>query len=76
MRRLVVPEEELRGSREDGDTASRAVAIDSKGGSELLELHLWLLVHSLETSGPSPMRIVAVFHPAGDPPSRAYEADE
>jgi mannose-6-phosphate isomerase-like protein (cupin superfamily) len=40
MRRLVVPEDELRGSREDGDTASRAVAIDSKGGSELLELHV------------------------------------
>jgi quercetin dioxygenase-like cupin family protein len=33
-----------------------------------------LLVHSLENSGDSPMRIVAVFHPAGDPASRAYEA--
>ena len=32
------------------------------------------LVHSLENSGDSPMRIVAVFHPAGDPASRAYEA--
>ena len=33
-----------------------------------------LLVHSLENSVDSPMRIVAVFHPAGDPASRAYEA--
>jgi mannose-6-phosphate isomerase-like protein (cupin superfamily) len=35
-----------------------------------------LLVHSLENSGDSPMRIVAVFHPSGDPASRAYEANE
>jgi mannose-6-phosphate isomerase-like protein (cupin superfamily) len=35
-----------------------------------------LLAHSLENSGASPMRIVAVFHPAGDPASRAYEANE
>jgi mannose-6-phosphate isomerase-like protein (cupin superfamily) len=35
-----------------------------------------LLVHSLENNGDSPMRIVAVFHPAGDPASRAYEANE
>jgi mannose-6-phosphate isomerase-like protein (cupin superfamily) len=35
-----------------------------------------LLLHSLENSGSSPMRIVAVFHPAGDPASRAYEANE
>ncbi|HTS74010.1 MAG TPA: cupin domain-containing protein [Gaiellaceae bacterium] len=35
-----------------------------------------LLGHSLENSGDSPMRIVAVFHPAGDPASRAYEANE
>jgi mannose-6-phosphate isomerase-like protein (cupin superfamily) len=35
-----------------------------------------LLVHSLENSGASPMRIVAVFHPAGDPASRAYGANE
>jgi mannose-6-phosphate isomerase-like protein (cupin superfamily) len=35
-----------------------------------------LLEHSLENSGESPMRIVAVFHPAGDPASRAYEANE
>jgi mannose-6-phosphate isomerase-like protein (cupin superfamily) len=34
------------------------------------------LEHSLENSGDSPMRIVAVFHPAGDPASRAYEANE
>ena len=33
-------------------------------------------VHSLENSGDSPMRIVAVFHPAGDPASRAYDANE
>jgi len=32
------------------------------------------LVHSLENSGDTPMRIVAVFYPAGDPASRAYEA--
>jgi mannose-6-phosphate isomerase-like protein (cupin superfamily) len=40
MRRLVVSERELEGRRDDGDTASRVVAIDSEGGSELLELHL------------------------------------
>jgi len=40
MRRLVVPERELEGRRDDGDTASRAVAIDSDQGSELLELHV------------------------------------
>jgi mannose-6-phosphate isomerase-like protein (cupin superfamily) len=34
------------------------------------------LMHSLENSGESTMRIVAVFHPAGDPASRAYEANE
>jgi mannose-6-phosphate isomerase-like protein (cupin superfamily) len=34
------------------------------------------LLHSLENSGSSPMRIVAVFHPSGDPASRAYEANE
>ena len=33
-------------------------------------------VHSLENSGDSPMRIVATFHPSGDPASRAYEANE
>ena len=35
-----------------------------------------LLLHSLENSGEQPMKIVAVFHPAGDPASRAYEANE
>jgi mannose-6-phosphate isomerase-like protein (cupin superfamily) len=35
-----------------------------------------LLEHSLENSGDSPMRIVAVFHPAGDPASRAYDAGQ
>jgi len=35
-----------------------------------------LLEHSLENTGDSPMRIVAVFHPSGDPASRAYEANE
>jgi quercetin dioxygenase-like cupin family protein len=34
------------------------------------------VLHSLENSGDSTMRIVAVFHPAGDPASRAYEANE
>jgi quercetin dioxygenase-like cupin family protein len=34
------------------------------------------LMHSLENSGDSTMRIVAVFHPAGDPASRASEANE
>jgi quercetin dioxygenase-like cupin family protein len=34
------------------------------------------LMHSLENSGDSTMRIVAVFHPAGDPASRAYEANQ
>jgi mannose-6-phosphate isomerase-like protein (cupin superfamily) len=33
-----------------------------------------LVEHSLENSGDSTMRIVAVFHPAGDPASRAYDA--
>jgi mannose-6-phosphate isomerase-like protein (cupin superfamily) len=33
-------------------------------------------VHSLENSGDIPMRIVATFHPSGDPASRAYEANE
>ena len=32
--------------------------------------------HSLENSGDTPMKVVAVFHPAGDPASRAYEANE
>jgi mannose-6-phosphate isomerase-like protein (cupin superfamily) len=32
--------------------------------------------HSLENSGEGPMKVVAVFHPAGDPASRAYVANE
>ena len=32
--------------------------------------------HSLENSGAGPMKVIAVFHPAGDPASRAYEANE
>jgi mannose-6-phosphate isomerase-like protein (cupin superfamily) len=35
-----------------------------------------LLLHSLENSGEGPMKVVATFHPAGDPASRAYEANE
>jgi mannose-6-phosphate isomerase-like protein (cupin superfamily) len=35
-----------------------------------------LLEHSLENSGDGAMRIVATFHPSGDPASRAYEANE
>jgi mannose-6-phosphate isomerase-like protein (cupin superfamily) len=35
-----------------------------------------LLEHSLENSGDGPMKVVATFHPAGDPASRAYEANE
>ena len=34
------------------------------------------LLHSLENSGDGAMRVVATFHPAGDPASRAYEANE
>src|SRR5215210_419249 len=34
------------------------------------------LLHSLENSGDGPMRVVATFHPSGDPASRAYEANE
>jgi mannose-6-phosphate isomerase-like protein (cupin superfamily) len=33
-------------------------------------------VHSLENSGDTPMRIVATFHPSGDPASRVYEAND
>jgi len=32
--------------------------------------------HSLENGGDTPMKVVAVFHPSGDPASRAYEANE
>jgi mannose-6-phosphate isomerase-like protein (cupin superfamily) len=53
-----------------GDGADRPVSAGSC-------IHLPpFFVHSLENSGDSPMRIVAVFHPAGDPASRAYEANE
>lgn len=38
-------------------------------------IHLPPLVeHCLENSGDRPMRVLGVFHPAGDPASRAYEA--
>jgi mannose-6-phosphate isomerase-like protein (cupin superfamily) len=32
-----------------------------------------LVVHCLENSGTGPMRVLGVFHPSGDPASRAYE---
>src|SRR5687767_7076782 len=32
-------------------------------------------VHCIENTGPGVMRIVGVFHPSGDPASRAYEDD-
>src|SRR5262245_44343231 len=32
-----------------------------------------LVLHSLENSGSSPMRVLGVFHPSGDPASRAVE---
>jgi mannose-6-phosphate isomerase-like protein (cupin superfamily) len=35
-----------------------------------------LVEHCLENSGSSPMRVLGVFHPAGDPASRAYEATQ
>jgi mannose-6-phosphate isomerase-like protein (cupin superfamily) len=35
-----------------------------------------LVEHCLENSGNSTMRVLGVFHPAGDPASRAYEATE
>ena len=33
------------------------------------------LVHCIENTGPGVMRILGVFHPSGDPASRAYEDD-
>jgi mannose-6-phosphate isomerase-like protein (cupin superfamily) len=40
-------------------------------------IHLPPLVeHCVENSGDRPMRVLGVFHPAGDPASRAYEATE
>jgi mannose-6-phosphate isomerase-like protein (cupin superfamily) len=35
-----------------------------------------LLEHALENEGETPMRVLGVFHPSGDPASRAYEANE
>jgi mannose-6-phosphate isomerase-like protein (cupin superfamily) len=35
-----------------------------------------LLEHALENEGNTPMRVLGVFHPSGDPASRAYEANE
>jgi mannose-6-phosphate isomerase-like protein (cupin superfamily) len=35
-----------------------------------------LLEHALENEGDKPMRVLGVFHPSGDPASRAYEANE
>jgi len=35
-----------------------------------------LLEHALENGSGSPMRVLGVFHPSGDPASRAYEANE
>ena len=32
--------------------------------------------HCLENTGAGPMRVLGVFHPAGDPASRAYEANK
>jgi mannose-6-phosphate isomerase-like protein (cupin superfamily) len=32
------------------------------------------IAHTLENHGPGPMRVLGVFHPAGDPAGRAYEA--
>jgi mannose-6-phosphate isomerase-like protein (cupin superfamily) len=35
-----------------------------------------LLEHALENEGDKPMRVLGIFHPSGDPASRAYEANE
>jgi mannose-6-phosphate isomerase-like protein (cupin superfamily) len=32
--------------------------------------------HCLENTGPTPMRVLGVFHPSGDPGSKAYVANE
>jgi quercetin dioxygenase-like cupin family protein len=32
--------------------------------------------HSLENVGDTPMRVLGVFHPSGDPASRATEANQ
>jgi (S)-ureidoglycine aminohydrolase len=34
-----------------------------------------LLVHCLENHGAGPMRVLGVFHPSGDPASRAYDEE-
>lgn len=34
-----------------------------------------LRLHCLENTGPTPMRVLGVFHPSGDPASRAQTAD-
>jgi quercetin dioxygenase-like cupin family protein len=34
------------------------------------------VVHALENASDAPMRVLGVFHPSGDPASRAYEANE
>jgi mannose-6-phosphate isomerase-like protein (cupin superfamily) len=40
-------------------------------------MHLPALVeHALENGGQTPMRVLGVFHPSGDPASRAYEAND
>ena len=40
-------------------------------------IHLPPLVeHCLENTGATPMRVLGVFHPSGDPASRAYEANQ
>ena len=31
------------------------------------------MAHTLENHGPGPMRVLGVFHPAGDPAGRAFE---
>ena len=35
-----------------------------------------LLEHSLENVGDVPMRVLGVFHPSGDPASRASESNQ
>jgi mannose-6-phosphate isomerase-like protein (cupin superfamily) len=34
------------------------------------------VVHALENESDAPMRVLGVFHPSGDPASRAYEAND
>ena len=60
----------------EGEGALHTVGEDAPvSAGSCIHLPAYLL-HSLENSGGSTMRIVAVFHPAGDPASRAYEANE